>query len=164
MITATVALPADSVEVRGWFKPCNDGDIDRRSRVAEIEAVTFNFRSDPVTTLTVFGFKDIIRMLNLSWVACNKQREDLDQYSARLARPEALEIKKDDKFDFKIVIASLPYTISIAFRATTTTENIKADLRTNLVRLSDYLPSRFYDSHAKSSVTKAASRLPGNIA
>lgn len=76
--TAFVSLPNDLVGFRGWLKPCTVEDEEHIHELEETELVSFSLETDPVTCPSIFAFRDVTMILNLSWLAFVSSRKELD--------------------------------------------------------------------------------------
>lgn len=74
-------------------------------------------------------------MLNFSWLVYSSSREELDCYASEIGTPDMFEVVVEVKYDTKLVIAKLADRIIIGFRGTKSTQNMKTDLKVNLVSL-----------------------------
>lgn len=140
IITAYVSLPADSIGLRGWFRPCDDENL------RDIEPITLNKNPETITSPNVFAVHSQIFYFNMSWLAYTKKENIANLEAPELAYGEIKEII-DDSLDVRVIILDLPDRIVLAFRGTTTNINIKTDLRVDLVPLNDYLPSKTLDGN-----------------
>lgn len=151
-VTAYVSLPPDSVGFKGWFKSCDVWETDETHRMHEVDPVSFSLNPTPVTNSCIFGLEDAALMLNLSWLAYMNSKEEMDFYSGPLAAPHKFEVLFEEKLQTRVILASLPDRIIIAFRGTTTTANIITDLKVALDLVNNFLPSREVETHPKNSI------------
>lgn len=74
VIAAFASMPADSVALKGWFKPCSVDDMENIHKLDETELISFSLAREPVTNPSIFAFRDTTLMLDFSWLAYSSTR------------------------------------------------------------------------------------------
>lgn len=133
---AYMSLPSDSVGWSGWFRPCTKSDDD----LGNSKPVVLSRKNDTETNPSVFAFRNHCMMLNFSWIAYARTEEKSRLHFDDLQQ-RSMSIFECKRTDTRYILADFPDRIVIAFRGTSTQENIMTDLKVSLVPLSDYLPT-----------------------
>lgn len=128
------SLPPDSVGFKGWFRGC---EIEQYN---ETEPISLSKSLKPINISSVFPFNMIFLFFNFSWLAYSKPEKE-----TKLIMPEVrhanVQVVTDEDLDVKVITMDLTDRIILAFRGTTSSINVRTDLRVNLVTLIGTLPN-----------------------
>lgn len=146
LLTAYIHLPCDAQGFLGWFKPTSQNDSVLKEEPLSL-SVLEDGCSDGVFDLWVHSrslvLETHISMLNFSWLAYTWGKRHSDDnvpmnFPSDYGIPEHIQ---DEKTDTKLLIISNTDRIIIAFKGTTSVENLRTDANIDMESISKVLPS-----------------------